>query len=94
MRKIFLILIILIFAASISADTKTCSAGGRIDDDNGNPVSEAFIYTDGIIGDIDIIIVAHSRKKTGLSASKSTARAARLIYGLSLNLMPGKFSFR
>ena len=35
-----------------------------------------------------------ARKKTGLSASKSTARAARLIYGLSLNLMPGKFSFR
>jgi hypothetical protein len=66
MRKIFLILLILIFAAAFKVEAQTCSVSGRIVDDKGNPISEAYINTDGYYrDDIDVIYVTHIPEKDG-----------------------------
>lgn len=66
MRKTFLILATVIFAAAFKVEAQTCSASGRLIDDKGNPVSEAYIYTDAFHrDDIDVINVIHSPKEDG-----------------------------
>lgn len=67
MRKTFLTLAVLIFAAAVGvADAKNCSASGRIVDDNGNPVSDAYIYTDApYAGEFEILIVTEKPKEDG-----------------------------
>jgi hypothetical protein len=66
MRKILLMLSLLIFALSVRADAKNCSASGRIVDDNGNPVSDAYIYTDApYAGQFEILIATEMPKEDG-----------------------------
>lgn len=69
MRKVFLILLVLIFSAS-SANAqsgKKCSASGKLIDDNGNPVTKALVYTDLYHqDDVDVIIVAQLLDENGI----------------------------
>ncbi|HEX8366985.1 MAG TPA: hypothetical protein VF604_00320 [Pyrinomonadaceae bacterium] len=66
MRKLFLTLLISIFAAAVGADAKNCSASGRIVDDNGNPVSGAYIYTDThYTGEFELLIATEMPKEDG-----------------------------
>ena len=77
MRKIFLTLLILVCAASvvIAQSGKNCTASGRLVDDNGNPVSEALIYTDDYHqDDVDVIIVAQNLNADGTFAVESRCK--------------------
>ncbi|HEX8734808.1 MAG TPA: hypothetical protein VF721_05750 [Pyrinomonadaceae bacterium] len=74
MRKTFLILLVLIFAALAAGaqSAKKCTASGRLIDDNGNPVSKALIYTDDYHqDDVDIIIVASGPNEEGVFSVES-----------------------
>jgi hypothetical protein len=83
MRKIFLILLILVCAAAVvtAQSGKKCTASGRIVDDNGNPVSEASIYTDTVYkDDIDVINVIYSPEKNGTFSVETPCDANSVTY--------------